>query len=47
MGRRFLAYKDGRVRTLHPDGRVTLLLDLRLKVNSYSDRGAARPSRRQ
>jgi PKD repeat protein/glucose/arabinose dehydrogenase len=38
-GRRFLAEKGGRVKVLHPDGRVTQLLDLRNRVNSYSDRG--------
>jgi PKD repeat protein/glucose/arabinose dehydrogenase len=38
-GRRFLAEKGGRVRTLHPDGRITQLLDLRNRVNDYSDRG--------
>ena len=38
-GRRFVAEKGGRVKVLHQDGRVTPLLDLRNKVNDYSDRG--------
>ena len=38
-GRKFLAEKGGRVKVLHADGRVTQLLDLRNKVNGYSDRG--------
>jgi glucose/arabinose dehydrogenase/PKD repeat protein len=38
-GRRFLAEKGGRVKVLHQDGRVTQLIDLRNRVNDYSDRG--------
>ena len=40
-GRAFVAEKSGRVRVVNPDGslRTAPLIDIRDKVNAYSDRG--------
>ncbi len=38
-GRKFVVEKAGRVRVAKPDGTVAVLLDIRDRVNSYSDRG--------